>query len=71
MSTHNICFHGEIRKIFYGYPLFSGAVVNDIDNDYTWQNVQADLDLYLGPVVQSVVSLTSSLRAILLTTNVF
>ena len=20
MSTHNICFHGEIRKIFTGYP---------------------------------------------------
>ena len=23
MSTHNICFHGEIRKIFTGYPLLS------------------------------------------------
>ena len=21
MSTHNICFHGEIRKILCGYPL--------------------------------------------------
>ena len=20
MSTHNICFHGEIRKIVSGYP---------------------------------------------------
>ena len=36
MSYHNICFHGEIRKIW-------------------------------APVVQSVVSLTSSLRVILLT----
>ena len=26
MSTHNICFHGEIRKIICGYPLLSGAV---------------------------------------------
>ena len=23
MSTHNICFHGEIRKILCGYPLLS------------------------------------------------
>ena len=26
MSTHNICFHGEIRKILCGYPLFSVAM---------------------------------------------
>ena len=26
MSTHNICFHGEIRKIFCGYPLLSVAM---------------------------------------------
>ena len=26
MSTHNICFHGEIRKILCGYPFFSGAM---------------------------------------------
>ena len=38
MSTHNICFRGEIRK-----------------------------NINLGPVVQSFVSLTSSLRIILLT----
>ena len=23
MSTHNICFHGEIRKLLCGYPLLS------------------------------------------------
>ena len=23
MSTHNICFHGEIRKILCGYPLLA------------------------------------------------
>ena len=27
MSTHNICFHGEISKILCGYPLFSGAMI--------------------------------------------
>ena len=27
MSTHNICFHGEIRKILCGYPLLSVARV--------------------------------------------
>ena len=26
MSTHNICFHGEIRKILCGFPLLSGAM---------------------------------------------
>ena len=26
MSTCKICFHGEIRKILYGYPLLSGAM---------------------------------------------
>ena len=26
MSTHNICFRGEIRKILCGYPLLSGYV---------------------------------------------
>ena len=27
MSTHNICFHGEIRKILCGYPLLSVAMI--------------------------------------------
>ena len=26
MSTHNICFHGEIRKILCGYPLLTVAM---------------------------------------------
>ena len=26
MSTHNICFPAEIRKIICGYPLLSGAL---------------------------------------------
>ena len=29
MSTYNIYFHGEIRKILGGYPLLSGAIEND------------------------------------------
>ena len=28
MSTHNICFRGEIRKILCGYPLLSVAMYN-------------------------------------------
>ena len=37
MSTHNICFRGEIRKIFCGYPHFSGALkyVRSIDRYYS------------------------------------
>ena len=27
MSTHNICFRGEIRKIFTGYPPLSRPMV--------------------------------------------
>ena len=27
MSTHNICFCGEIRKLLCGYPLLSVAMV--------------------------------------------
>ena len=26
MSTHNICFRGEIRRILCGYPLLSVAM---------------------------------------------
>ena len=26
MSTHNICFCGEIRKLLSGYPLLSGRM---------------------------------------------
>ena len=53
MSTHNICIHREIRKILCGYPLLSVAMFFN-------QKV-------LGPVVQSIVTLTSSLRVISLT----
>ena len=31
MSTHNICFHQEIRNILCGYPLLSVAMFNGID----------------------------------------
>ena len=56
MSTHNMSFCGESRKILFCYPVLSRAMVT-VDPIYQG----------LGPVVQSVVSLTSSLRVILLT----
>ena len=28
MSTHNICFRGEIRKIYTGYPPLSRPMVD-------------------------------------------
>ena len=52
MSTHNICFCGEERKTIY-LELCICILLSDHNN--------------LGPVVQSVVSLTSSLRVISLT----
>ena len=36
MSTHNICFLGEIRKILCGYPLLSVAM-----HHCTWLNQTA------------------------------
>ena len=29
MGTHNICIYREIRKILWGYPLLSVAMVSD------------------------------------------
>ena len=51
MSTHNICFCAEIRKILSGYPSY----------------LDISLDPEQGPIVQSIVSLTSSLMTNLLT----
>ena len=31
MSTHNICFWGDIRKIIFGYPLVPGAMYSVMD----------------------------------------
>ena len=33
MSTHNISFRGEIRKIFCGYPLLSVAMNESGDKE--------------------------------------
>ena len=30
MSTHNICFRQEIRKILCGYPFLSVAMTNSV-----------------------------------------
>ena len=34
MSTHNICFRGEIRKIITGYPPLSGPMNNNKKNGF-------------------------------------
>ena len=38
MSTHNIYFHGEIRKIFTGYPLLSRLMVH-LHNHWILENI--------------------------------
>ena len=53
MSTPNINFQGEIRKILMWKPLLSGAMKQKSVNQ--------------GPVVQSIVSLTISLVVKILT----
>ena len=39
MSTHNICFCGEIRKILCAYPLLSVAMVSEL-KDHETQKLQ-------------------------------
>ena len=38
MSTHNICFPGEIhvRKILCGYPLLSVAMLDRVNTTYVY-----------------------------------
>ena len=39
MSTHNICFRGEIRKIsIFGYPLILRAIVISYRNNPKYQD---------------------------------
>ena len=42
MSTHNICFRREIRKIICGYPLLSVAMVN-----ISWSSIPYKFQMYL------------------------
>ena len=46
MSTHNICFRREIRKILCGYPLLSVAVAAerifkyfDLQSEFLFPNI--------------------------------
>ena len=44
MSTHNICFHGEIRKILCGYPLLTVAMFRMSDRQYRpWSDAALQL----------------------------
>ena len=44
MSTHNICFHGEIRKIFFEKFLLSGAMISYVGCDRQNDVFEAYLD---------------------------
>ena len=44
MSTHNICFHQEIRKILCGYPLLSVAM------KFCYKNMALDKMLFLQQI---------------------
>ena len=64
MSTHNICFHAEIRKI--STFLLKKKSTMSTHNMFLWTNKKkyqqfSGAIIDLGPVVQSIVSLTSSL----------
>ena len=60
MSTHNICFYGEIRKIFTSYPLLSRPLQcrprSDIANcvpDQFIKNAASDQGLQCLPLISS------------------
>ena len=48
MSTHNICFHGEIRKILCGYPLLSVAMSDTPKDSLTYKSAYQQPDLAYG-----------------------
>ena len=53
MSTHNICFRGEIRKIFTGYPPLSRPMTDQM-------NAASDQSLYCLALLQELLENTSS-----------
>ena len=68
MSTHNLCICGEIRKIFCGCPSYLELC---FDIKYLVnETVSLNNTEHLGPVVQSIISLRSSLMRNLLTVAV-
>ena len=59
MSTHNICFCGDTRKILCVYPIIwscYGTIftlteqTNNVDPDHTLQNVASNQDLLCLPL---------------------
>ena len=51
MSTHNIHFHGEIRKLFTLYPHFSGAMTIFAQNYLSTQCSPRGVVLSRSPVL--------------------
>ena len=49
MSTHNICFHGEIRKILCGYPLLSVA-----KRGWWWMDEEVKITFYQNIIMQHI-----------------
>ena len=73
MSTHNICFRGEIRKIFTGYPplfrpmMFStpdyGLLGSGLDSSWRWNSSYDCMGLhcaepFIAPLPSSPYDLT-------------
>ena len=66
MHTHNVCFYGELKKIFQSYHQIP-FLIKLSDNREQADKFRTLLPVNQDPGVQSVVSLTSSLRVISLT----
>ena len=43
MNTHNLCFHGEIRKRLCGYPFLSETVIIHTSSCYNFQGIYVSL----------------------------
>ena len=44
LSTHNICFGWEIRKIIFSYTLLSGGLIEGLLVQATWEPVSCVLE---------------------------
>ena len=54
MSTHNICFRGEIRKILCGYPLLSVAMISVCASKQSDQSLLSPWRNFASMAIQNV-----------------
>ena len=51
MSTHNICFHAEIRKIIFGYPSYLGLCFARVQDDLNLRMFEGTFSLDVAHLI--------------------